>query len=100
MEILEQSLDNREKKINEKDNVKISNQSNNTEVEIPEECDKEEIDDPDVPKNLASLLYWTKKLEKFNLAVQNTIKNGAPISKQFKDKVMMFQKKKVNYQIY
>ena len=95
MEILEQSVDNKISRFSDKNNMKVKTNIIENNNKIPEGLDKEEIEDPDVVKNLASLLYCTKKLMKFNLAVQNSIKNSTGISKALKDKVMMFQRKKV-----
>lgn len=61
---------------------------------IPEGLAQDEIEDPDVQRNLASLLYCTEKHKKLNQAIQSAIASKTKISDEVRQKFLLLHKQK------
>ena len=67
-------------------------------VEIPEGVMADEIKDPDVQRNLWSLLYCQKQSEKYENIVNAAIKNSQKIDDNIKTKLLLFQSQAIGIQ--
>ena len=65
-----------------------------TDVPIPSELKSDEIEDPDIQRNLYSVLYCTKRLEQVDSEVKSCQKAGKMISKYLKSKLLLFTSQK------
>jgi hypothetical protein len=73
-------------------NVTLDNEESKQAVPLPDGISSDEVQDPDVQRNLYSLLYCTEKLKKINNALKIQIQKGLPIPKTISKKMMLFTK--------
>ena len=64
-------------------------------TEIPEGIQKDEIEDPDVQRNLACLLYCTEKHKEYEKIVNDALKKKEIIPDEARKKFLLFQQQKI-----
>lgn len=74
------------------------NEEESKDVPIPEEIGPDEIKDPDVQRNLWSLLYCQKQSEKYEKIVNKALKEKKPVDDSVRTKMLLFQSQAVGIQ--